>query len=151
MKSFLDLIQEDLQVLELPTAARDNLINELFSLTRKNGIQGWRHLAGCLFLAIKRHHGDDAAERIFRNAGRMPRRLRTALRNATVLDRLAMMLPKPNVAKLARELAEENKTLPRAQQRGVGGIDVGNLEDHIRDLVTASKKHQARKKRLPSR
>jgi hypothetical protein len=50
------------------------------------------------------------------------------------------MLPKPNVAKLARELAEENKELPKDRRRGVGSTDARSLEGHIRDLEKAHKK-----------
>ena len=138
-------IQKDLAALELPSTVRQRHINELFTEVSKDGLQGWAHLANCLFHGIARHYGEAAARSVFNGCGPIPKRLRTAIRNATVLERLNAMKPKPNVSRLARELAEENKTLPRQQQRGVGGIDPFVLEDHIRDLVKAWKEHRARK------
>lgn len=120
---------------ELTREDTEYLKDHLFFAVSKQGIPGWTYLANCLFFAIARHHGETTARRVFKECGPMPKRLRIAIRNATVLDRLDMMKPKPNVAQLARELAEENKALPRHQQRGVGGIDPVTLEGHIRDLV----------------
>jgi hypothetical protein len=145
-QSLQDFIQQQLAVVELPTAARDRLINELFSEINKKGIDGWAYLANCLFYAIARHYGEAAARSIFNGSGPPPKRLLSALRNAAVLDRLDAMKPTPNVSKLARELAEENKALPKQRQRGAGGTDVQVLEDHIRDLVKARKEHLAARK-----
>jgi hypothetical protein len=135
---------DTLDNVEMPTAARDRMINELFAYTSKQGIQGWVYLANCLFFAISKHHGEQVARGIFKGSGPMPKKLRTALRNATVLDRLYRMKPKPNVAKLARELAKENKKLPKERHRGAGGINASTLEDHIRDLVEKNKKQAAK-------
>jgi hypothetical protein len=144
--SLQGFIQNQLRAVTAPNAARDALINDLFFETSKKGIQGWAYLANCLFFAIARHHGDDVARRIFDESGPMPKRLRTALRNATLLDRYDMMKPKPNVARLAREVAKENKGLPKEQQRGAGGTSPSNLEDFIRDLLDARKKSTRRRR-----
>jgi hypothetical protein len=128
---------ESLDDLELPSTLRQRRINELFNEVRKDGIDGWAYLANCLFFAIARHHGEAMARRIFNESGPMPKRLRAALRNASVLGRFDKM---KNVAKLARELAEENKKLPKEQQRGAGGTDAIALSDHIRTLIKARKR-----------
>jgi hypothetical protein len=120
----------------------DVLRDHLFFAVSKHGLQGWAHLAACLFFAIARHHDEATARRIFSESGPPPKRLIAALRNATVLDRLDAMKPKPNIARLSRELAEENRELPKDKRRGAGGTDVLNLKDHIRDLVRARKAHR---------
>ena len=139
LPNLMDAIQIALAQVESPTAVRDRLINELFGQTSTKGIQAWAHLANVLFFAIARHHGEPAARQIFKEAGPPPKRLLIALRNATLLDRLDGMKPRPNIAKLAKELAEENKELPKDRRRGAGGTNPSNLEDHIRDLVQARK------------
>ena len=103
--------------------------------------QRWAYLANCLFFEISRQYGQDFARHIFKTSGPPPKRLIQALRNTSVLERLHRMRPKPNVAKLARELAEENKELPQDRRRGVGSTDALTLEGHIRDLEKAHKKH----------
>ncbi len=140
-----DSIQEQLDGVELPSTVRQRRIDALFNEISKDGLNGWAHLANCLFFAIARHYGEAAARGVFKDSGPMPKRFRTALRNASLLDRLGAMKPKPNVAKLARVIAEENKKLPRERQRGAGGTDVLVLEDHIRDLVKAHKERQSHK------
>jgi hypothetical protein len=121
-----------------------NVKNELFLLTSKRGIQGWAHIATCLLYEIARHYDLSTARSIFDWAGPMTtKQMQTQFTNVCLLERLARMQPKPNVAKLARELAEENKKLPKAQrrklpkaqQRGAGSTDPAAQEDHIRHLA----------------
>jgi hypothetical protein len=130
-----DFIRQELEAATDPNAARNAAINELFYETSKRGVQGWAYLANCLFFAIARHEGPDVARPIFNTSGPSPKRLLVALDNAALLERYDNMRPKPIVAKLAREVAEENKRLPRAQQRGAMGTDARALEDLIRDLL----------------
>jgi hypothetical protein len=122
-----------------------NLREEVFFLTSKQGIQGWAHLANCLLHAIARHYDLSTARNIFDWAGPMTRaRMQTQFANIRVLLRLGDMQPEPNIAKLARDLAKENKKIPEAErrklpkalQRGAGSTDPVALEDHIRHLVT---------------
>jgi hypothetical protein len=135
--SLQDRIQRGLEHAESPNAPTQRRINELFSEISGQGIRGWAYLADCLFFAITRHHGDAAARDIFDAAGPMPKRLRNALANATLLDRLARMKPKPNRKALARELAKE---AGRADDPG----EVQRFYDHIRDLQKALKKWRAK-------
>lgn len=46
-----------------------------------------------------------------------------------------MMKGGPRPLRLAKQLAAENRLLPRAEQRGAGSIDVMALEKQIRTLV----------------
>jgi hypothetical protein len=140
--SLQDFIQKQLADLVDPNAARNAAINELFSnIINKEGIQGLAYLANCLFFAIARHYGEAAARHIFKTSGPMPKELRTALRKAALLDRVDRMdrINMRNIAQLARDVAEENKALPRDQQRGAGGTDPRALEDFIRDLLETRK------------
>jgi hypothetical protein len=43
------------------------------------------------------------------------------IKNQALLDRLEMMKPGPNGQRLAQELAEQNKALPREQRHGPRG------------------------------
>lgn len=139
-RRLMDDIQRELERAESPNAPMQRRINELFSETHAHGLRGWAYLANCLFFAISRHHTPATARKIFNASGPAPKRLTTALRNATVLERFDRMKPKPNMARLARELAEENNRLPKERRRGSGGTDPGNLKDHIRDLRRARDK-----------
>jgi hypothetical protein len=126
---------------ECPPEVRDrfyDLTDELLLLAGKLGIEHWEMLAGRLFLAIARHRGMATARRIFVETGPMPPQMRTRVENEGLLDRLARMRPKPNIRKLAKTVAEENKELvPEERQRGAGSTDWVRLEGHIRDLVKA--------------
>jgi hypothetical protein len=112
-----------------------NLHRELFSLTAKQGIEGWAFLASQLFFAIAKNHDLTTARKIFDRAGPLSKRRRDRLDDVYVLQRLAEMQPKPNIRKLAGELAEENKKLPRERRHGPGGTDQDSLETYIRRLV----------------
>jgi hypothetical protein len=115
-----------------------NLHREVFSLTAKQGIEGWALLASSLFFAIAHHHDLTTARKIFDRAGSLSKRGRARLDDVYVLQRLAEMQPRPNIAKLAQDLAKENKKLPRERQHGPGGTDPDNLETYIRRLVKAN-------------
>jgi hypothetical protein len=94
---------------------------------------------------ITRAHSIREARRIFYRFGAPPsaERLRQ-ISNYGLLDRLDFMRPRPVIQRLARELAEENKRLPRAQQRGAGGTEVLALEKHIRRQVKLREKGMRR-------
>src|SRR5207244_10307841 len=77
-----------------------------------------------LFLEIRQSLGEQEARRIFAMWGTPPTSDRIKqINNLGLLDLYDPMKPKPNVQRLARELAEENKKLPRQQQRGAGSAD----------------------------
>jgi hypothetical protein len=98
-------------------------------------VHGCEHIASQLFLLIRENHGEATARRIFAKWGNPPTAKRLAMfENVSLLDRLDMMEPKPNVQKLARQLAEENKALPRAKQRGPGSTNPIALEKQIRRI-----------------
>jgi hypothetical protein len=79
--------------------------------------------------------GRRRAARIFQHFGRpVTKTRRIEMANHGLLLSLDIMKPKPIVHRLAKQLAEENKKLPRAQQRGAGSTSVRALEKHIRDL-----------------
>jgi hypothetical protein len=85
--------------------------------------------SGIIDLGLRR------AKRIFRHFGRPITKTRLIeINNHGLLSSLDMMKPKPVVHRLAKRLAEENKKLPREQQRGAGSTSVRALEKHIREL-----------------
>jgi hypothetical protein len=101
-----------------------------------DSIRGAEYAAYKLFRKIEEHHGRAGARRIFALWGSPPsaKKLRW-IKNAALLDRLDMMKPEPNVQRLARELAEENKTLPREERHGPrGSINPVTLDKYIRRL-----------------
>jgi hypothetical protein len=81
-----------------------------------------------------RHRGIDEARRIFDKFSAPPSPQRVAeIKNWALLDLCDLFAP--NVRKLARELAEENKTLPRAERHGPrGSTDPFVMDRHIRRL-----------------
>jgi hypothetical protein len=101
-----------------------------------------RNAASFLFDEIETKLGRPAARRIFARLGTEPSASKLAMfKNHQLLVRLDTMKPKPNIKKLARDLAKENKEIPREQQRGSGSTNADTLERHIRKLV-AERKHQ---------
>jgi len=101
---------------------------------------GCNHIAQQLFALITARHGEQIARRIFAKWGTSPSKRRVQhVENMGLLDRLDRMKPGPNVQQLARQIAEENKKLPKSQRRGAGGINPKALEKQItrvRDLRT---------------
>jgi hypothetical protein len=103
------------------------------SLEGSESVYGCEYLAYLLFMTIRAQHGDRIARRIFAKWGTPPTANQlNRIANMGLLDRLDMMEPKPNVQRLARELAKENKLLPRSKQRGAGTTNPITLEKHIR-------------------
>ncbi|HUI12549.1 MAG TPA: hypothetical protein VL048_03655 [Xanthobacteraceae bacterium] len=100
-------------------------------------------MAYLLFMLIRAHHGERTARRVFAKWGEppSPKRLRL-IANMGLLDRLDTMKPR-NVQRLARELAEENKKLPRAKQHGAGCTDPIELAQQIRRQVKLRDKAMA--------
>jgi hypothetical protein len=106
-----------------------------------DSIPGAKHMAYLLFMVIREHQGDRAARRIFAMWGNPPTPARLQqIANVGLLDHYDMMKPRPNVQRLARELAEQNKTRPRSEQRGAGSTDPITLEKHIRRQIALRKK-----------
>jgi len=104
-----------------------------------SGLEGLESERGCeqmaylLFMLIREHHGDKAAHLIFAKWAKPASAAKLALiANIGLLQRLYRMKPKPNVQRLACELAIENKSLPRAKQRGAGSTNPITLEKLIR-------------------
>lgn len=86
-----------------------------------------------LFWRIERQHGEAFARKIFAQRGRATTKADAKeKRKWEVLDHLDRMQPKPNVRQFAKALAESNRSLPRAEQKGLGGIDQHALEALIR-------------------
>jgi hypothetical protein len=113
-----------------------------FATPRVDTADGARYAVHLLFMAISEFHGKEAAYHVFSKYSGPPAASRVAhIKNCGLLDRLDMMKPKPNVELLARQLAEENKKLPREEQRGAGGIDPFDLARHIREIMRKRKKH----------
>ena|SRR5579872_2626232 len=106
-------------------------------------IEGVESIAGCtkmaflLFMMIYERHGDRAARQIFAKWGTPPSpgRIRQ-IKNLGLFDRLDLMKPEPNVSKLAREIAAENRALsPRMRPKGpTGSTDENTIDRHIRRL-----------------
>jgi hypothetical protein len=91
-----------------------------------------------LFEEIAKHHGRKVAQEYLRIFGAPPTKTQAKqLRDALVLDRLLAMKPKPQPYRLARELAEANKTLPKAERWGTGTKGVRAMEKYIERLVQA--------------
>jgi hypothetical protein len=97
-----------------------------------DSVFGAERAAYTLFVQIKRYHGLQKARRILTKFGSPPtKRKQVMIANHRLLDRYDMMRPKPNIQRLARQLAKENESLPRNQQRGPGAIDAHALEKQI--------------------
>jgi len=96
----------------------------------------WFSAAAKLFSEISKDLGAADAQRIFTSISvpRTPNQERV-LRNAQLLTSLDAMMPKPNVGKLARQLAKANETLPVELRYGPRGTtDQLVMDKHIRRL-----------------
>jgi thioredoxin-like negative regulator of GroEL len=90
-----------------------------------------------LFWRIERQHGEAYARKIFAQRGRPTTKADAKERRKwEVLDQLDRMQPKPNVRQFAKALAHSNRSLPKAEQKGLGGIDQHALEALIRVMRT---------------
>jgi hypothetical protein len=123
------------QVLPAPLHALQSFIRSVY----REGLDtmpGAVDAASNLFHEIERHHGLAEARRIFTKLASPPnaRRL-NHIKNESLLNQLDMMKPAPDVQRLARKLAEENKALPRGQRHGPrGSTNPVTLDKHIRRL-----------------
>jgi len=95
-----------------------------------------------LFRVLVDHRGIAEARRVFLEYGREPSKRKLAtFKNYGLLDLHDLMKPEPNVQRLARELAEENKTLPRGERRGpTGTTDPMTMLRHLRRLLADREK-----------
>jgi hypothetical protein len=107
---------------------------------------GAKYAASLLFCLIEKHHGLAAARSIFNMFGTPPSAARiNHIKNLGLLDRYDMMKPKPNVQRLAKELAAENEKLSREERWGPRGTtDPLVLDKHIRRLIQKRKKMRRR-------
>jgi hypothetical protein len=95
-------------------------------------IFGCKHIAQQLFNLIATRHGENAARRIFSIWCKPPTKRHLAmLKNIGLLERLDIM-ERPNVQRLARQIAKENELLPRKDRRGPGTTNPVALEKQIR-------------------
>ena len=123
------------QVLPTPLHVLQSFIRSVY----REGLDtmpGAEDAASNLFHEIERYHGLAKARRIFAKLASNPtaRRL-SQIRNESLLNQLDMMKPAPDVQRLARKLAEENKALPREQRHGPrGSTNPVTLDKHIRRL-----------------
>jgi len=125
------------------TAPRPNDIFRNLWSEGMDSIGGCKKAALDLFIEIEKHHGEKTARAIFAMWGTPPTKARIAtIKNWGLLSRLDIM-SEPNVQQLAREVAEENKKLPRSQRRGAGSTSVIALEKHIRRQIDERKEKLA--------
>jgi hypothetical protein len=101
--------------------------------------------AQAMFRAIEKHLGRDEAYRIFSKFGTPPSaEKRRLIKNLMLLDRYDTMKPKPNVQRLAWQLAVENKILPQEERWGPRGTtNPMTLDKHIRRLLAERSNHQS--------
>ena len=102
----------------------------------------WFSAAAKLFHKISKDLGAADARRIFTSisASRTPNQERV-LRNSEMLIKHDAMMPKPNIAKLARQLAKANETLPVERRYGPRGTTEPFVMDkHIRRLLARRRK-----------
>ena len=105
-------------------------------------ISGCEYLAYELFQLIREHHGERQTRRIFAKWATPPTPQKLRLfSNLALFDRLDLMKPKPNMQKLAREIAAENREKkPRERPKGpAGSINELALDRHIRRLCAKRK------------
>jgi hypothetical protein len=90
---------------------------------------------------IKEIAGDEEARRIF-NLFRPLTKLESIARAKRALRRrrAGMQKGRGGDAQLIREKHEENQKLPREQQRGLGGVNLLALTDHIRGVLQEARK-----------
>jgi hypothetical protein len=107
---------------------------------RLDTIEGAKHAASLLFRVIMEHHGIAIARWVFAQFGPPSARKSNQFRNAALISRYFTMQPEPNIKRLARELAEENRN-PRQRGRfGPRGTDPVVIKRHIDRLLAKEKK-----------
>jgi hypothetical protein len=101
--------------------------------------------AAKLFHEIKTEIGQEDARRIFKEiAGPPTKKQRAGWKNMELVTRYDCM-ERPSVRRLARELAEENRNLPREQRHGpTGSTEPAILDKHIRRLLANRRSKQGR-------
>lgn len=88
-----------------------------------------------LFWRIERQHGEMLAQRLFAKRGRAATKAEMKEKQKwEVLEQLDR-LPPGKIRSFAKERAETNKSLPRHEQRGLGGIDPTSLEALLRTTL----------------
>jgi hypothetical protein len=94
-----------------------------------------------LFLEISERHGEQQARRLFLKWAKPPTaRQKAEIINWSLLHRFDAMKA-PNVQKMAREIAEENRSLPPEKRQGPrGSTSEHTLDKHIRRLLKVRKK-----------
>jgi hypothetical protein len=109
-----------------------NLLDKLPWVEGLKSVNGCSSVAGTLFSIISHHHGQETARRMFSMWGTAPaRRDQQKIERYGLLMRYDQMNP-PNVQRLVREVAEENKVRPRLEQRGAGNTSFKSLEVLLR-------------------
>jgi hypothetical protein len=98
-----------------------------------------------LFQGIQKEIGLEDARRIFKEiAGPSTPKQKAGWKNAELVARFVCMA-EPNVQRLARDLAEENRNLPRELRHGpTGSTNPAVLEKQIRRLLAKRKSKQDR-------
>jgi hypothetical protein len=101
----------------------------------------WFYAAAKLFREIQAEIGLDDARRIFAMVGAPPTaKQRAGWRNMELLALYDCMMPKSNVQRLARDIADKNKKLPKGERYGPrGSTDPLILDRHIRRLISRRK------------
>ena len=97
-------------------------------------VQGAHSAVERLFWRIEHQHGEAYARKLFAQRGRTPTKADGKERRKwEILDQLDQMHPL-NVRQFAKDLAEENRKLPKLARKGLGGIDPNTLEALIREV-----------------
>jgi hypothetical protein len=97
----------------------------------------WWWAATKLFQEMEKEIGLANARRIFKEiAGPATAKQRKGWKNMELVMRYDCMMPRPSVKRLARELAEENRNLPRELRHGpTGSTNPKVLDKQIRRLL----------------
>jgi hypothetical protein len=112
-------------------------------IRRANRLVESRFAAAELFHELWTRHGEAEARRIFAEIGRpSTAKMLAEIKNFKLLFLHDNMEPKPNVQKLARQLAKENEALPEEDRHGPRGTtDPQTLDKHIRRLIRERRAH----------
>ena len=106
----------------------------------------WWFAAAKLFHEVQTEIGLGDARRIFKEiAGPPTKKQRAGWKNMELVMRYDCMMTRPSVKRLARELAEENRNLPRELRHGpTGSTEPAILDKHIRRLLANRRSKQGR-------
>jgi hypothetical protein len=105
----------------------------------------WWFAAAKLFHETRTEIGLEDARRIFKEiAGPLTAKQKAGWKNMELVSRYETM-EGPSVRRLSRELAEENRNLPRERRHGpTGSTDPAMLDKHIRRLLAKRRSKQGR-------